>query len=332
MEWLLRPKPVAPGNAENQADIIAATWMARLDRDGTSEEQEPELQAWLAKSSQNRGAFVRAQAAWAFTDCARALSPSPAHRTEAVAVVTRRRIVGGIAAGLIGAGAIGGLLRPRPAAAAVVISSAVGQVRRVAMGNGTRLILDADSRLEVSSSAAGYAMRLQRGCVWIDSKDAGRLAATAGALHVDCKDSAFCLSLQGPAQLVVTRGFVDLAANDGGAEHATVRLASGMRARTDAGGLLRVDHLGADAIDVLLAWQRGQIGLDGESVAEAVSAFNRHNHLQIIVADAATAQQSVVGWFRLSQPEIFAEAVGSAYRRQVRRSGNTIVIGPEKIS
>jgi transmembrane sensor len=54
-----------------------------------------------------------------------------------------------------------------------------------------------------------------------------------------------------------------------------------------------------------LAWAKGQLVFDNESVAGAVADFNRYNRLQLHVTNAALARRTVSGVFDASDPESF---------------------------
>src|SRR5688500_14464918 len=52
----------------NEIEEIAARWVWRLDRDGTTPALEHELEEWLAGDPRRRGAFLQAQAMWSALD------------------------------------------------------------------------------------------------------------------------------------------------------------------------------------------------------------------------------------------------------------------------
>lgn len=54
-----------------------------------------------------------------------------------------------------------------------------------------------------------------------------------------------------------------------------------------------------------LAWAKGQLVLDNESVADAVEEFNRYNKLQMHVTSAGLGQRTVSGVFDSTDPESF---------------------------
>jgi transmembrane sensor len=57
--------------------------------------------------------------------------------------------------------------------------------------------------------------------------------------------------------------------------------------------------------DRKLAWAKGRLDFDNETVATAVEEFNRYNRVQLHVADEALAKRAVSGVFDASDPESF---------------------------
>src|SRR3546814_19850372 len=77
----------------------AASWVARMDREGGDPAVRAELKAWLAGDDRRRGAYFRATAAWTMLDPARVLGPGQAPPYEVTPAggppFTRRRLCWG---------------------------------------------------------------------------------------------------------------------------------------------------------------------------------------------------------------------------------------------
>jgi transmembrane sensor len=72
--------------------------------------------------------------------------------------------------------------------------------------------------------------------------------------------------------------------------------------------------------DRQLAWARGRLDFDNETVAIAVQAFNRYNRVQLHVADEALAKRPVSGVFDASDPESFIAFIQTVVPVRVTRS------------
>src|SRR3546814_20094157 len=77
----------------------AASWVARMDREGGDSAVRAELTAWLAGDDRRRGAYFRATAAWTMLDSASVLGAGQAPSYEVAAAggkrFTRRRLFWG---------------------------------------------------------------------------------------------------------------------------------------------------------------------------------------------------------------------------------------------
>ena len=72
--------------------------------------------------------------------------------------------------------------------------------------------------------------------------------------------------------------------------------------------------------DRRLAWAKGRLDFEDETVATAVEEFNRYNRVQLHVSDAALATRRVSGVFDASDPESFIAFIQTVARVRVTRS------------
>jgi hypothetical protein len=79
-----------------------------------------------------------------------------------------------------------------------------------------------------------------------------------------------------------------------------------VRIGTDERG---VQHLESDDIANRLAWTRGEVRFNGETLGAAVDEFNRYNRLKLKIADTAIAGLRVNGTFNAREPRAFVAAL-----------------------
>ncbi|MEJ0039593.1 MAG: FecR domain-containing protein [Gammaproteobacteria bacterium] len=72
-----------------------------------------------------------------------------------------------------------------------------------------------------------------------------------------------------------------------------------------------------------LAWAKGRLVFDNESIARAAELFNRYNQVQIRITDVQLAQRPVSGVFDAADPESFIAFIQTGARVRVIRSGST---------
>jgi transmembrane sensor len=306
-------------------DEQAARWAARLDRAALSVDETARLEAWLAQEPRARGALLKAEATLSLLDRARALNvviPVP----ECEPVFERRRFL--IAAGAFGAFAVGiggaaiWLRGPRR------YSTETGEVRRVPLADGSVVAINTESAIVVEIKPDLRQIRLTRGEAWFQvAKDASRpFVVEAGRARVRAVGTAFSVRRrEGGADVLVTEGTVEIWSI--GEEGQGVLVSAGAKAFIADYEPPKPIAASMNTIDRTLAWRDGQIALEGETLADAVSEFNRYNAKKLVIEDADLAQERLVGQFRTTEPDEFARAVESAMGAVTSTDGSTIRIG-----
>lgn len=307
---------------ESAADIEAdaARWVVRVDRDG--EAVRSELDAWLAGDRRRRGAYARAEAGWTRLDRAQALfvhAPAAPDRPR----LSRRGVVAGL--GAVAAGLTAMVIGPRVLAQRY--GTALGEIRRVPMADGSVAAINTSSELKVDMQPRLRAVKLERGEAWFAvAKDAHRpFVVQSGPVRVRAVGTAFSVrKREGGSDVLVTEGVVEVWTEDG--KTPPRRVFAGERVFADNGaGVLIPPEADAD-LARRLAWRDGQIVLDGQTLTEAAAEFNRYNDRKIEVADARLADERFVGWFRTNDPEGFAEAAAATFNGKVVLRDGAIVL------
>ncbi|WP_454715792.1 FecR family protein [Caulobacter segnis] len=298
----------------------AAQWAARVDRGDLTPQEAQALDAWLAADPRQRGAYVRATAIWSTLDRAKALAaPAP---SSSARERWGWRLAGGAAA-IAAALLVAVQVFPRSSAA---YETVVGELKHVALADGSSADINTNSALTVSMTPRGRAVELSRGEAWFKvAKNPSRpFVVSAGDIRVRAVGTAFAVRrMSGGAEVQITEGVVEIWS----------AAAPGVRTRAPAGGRLYVPASGegprslAGGVDEGLAWRQGRLALEGMSVAEAAVEFNRYNKRRIVVADPALGRKGLVGWFRTNQPEHFAEVVGQTFGAPVTTDATTIRLG-----
>lgn len=317
--------------AETALDIeaAAARWAVRIDAAPADAALARALDAWLTGDPRRRGALLRAQAALALLDrgsVVRTMIAPP--RPRPVGLLRRGRRAIWRAGGACAAAALVAVLsvqlaRPSPDR----IETAVGEIRRVALKDGSVATVNTDSDVEVRLARAERHIRLVRGEAWFQvAKDAARpFIVDAGPVHVRATGTAFSVRRDdGRVRVVVTEGRV-IAWRDGYAQR-RLAVSAGEEARLSEADVAPPPAAAAARTQDALAWRTGEIVLDGETVAEAAAEFNRYNERKIVVHDPAVGGRKVVGYFLLNQPETFARMASALGGGSMKQNGNRIVI------
>jgi len=321
-----RASPSDPG--ENEADRIAAEWAARLDGLGDGEADHPALQRWLDADVRHRGAFIRSQAALHLLGSARerggAAEGGGRQVYQPEPVMGRRAVMAGLAA--CAAGAVWSAVSWPQRVEAKTLSTGLGEVQRFRFKNGSSVMLDSNSRIELRTEADGDKIDLLSGGAWFDilEQDDRAVLVASNGLTVRATRCAFAVNLIPAPEVIVTRGALDLERSN--RLVAGFRLAAGTRATVEPNGQTSIAVMSQAEIQRVLAWRQGGLSLDGETVAVAASRFNRYNRQQLIIRDDQIGSQPVVGWFDIRNPMQFAQAVALSFGGVVEAADGEIRI------
>jgi transmembrane sensor len=317
-----------------EADERAASWVVRLDAGPLRDEEQRELDAWLAADERNRGAFVRAQARWLDLDRYAALSSgaaeSPADENPRI---DRRSLIAAGIAGLAVAAGAGWMALGR---GKVVYSTDIGEVRRIALRDGSTLLLNTLSEVAVSFDDASREVRLSRGEALFEvARDPSRpFVVQVGGVTVRAIGTAFAVRMEdSQIDVTVTEGVVEVAGMPAAQGDATTRagakrVSANQRAIVVAGSAPDVGVVAPREVERGLAWRAGMVAFDGEPLAEAIAEVNRHNHKRIVVSDGALAAQPVIGIFRATDVEGFAATTAAALGARVESGSEVIQLLP----
>jgi len=305
---------------------IAADWAQRRHFWNWTEQNQAELDAWLAESLAHRVAFMRLDATLQRGKRLVALktppNPDPSDRR-----IGRARV--GIAAALVTLVIVGAAalyaLRGVPTEN---FATAVGERETVTLADGSQIDLNTDTQLRVDARADRPKVWLDRGEAYFRVKhDKVRpLVVIAGDQRIVDLGTEFLVRRDKDRfQIAVAQGRVSYEAS---------KEVMGSRPLT----LTEGDFLTADGRSVSLAkksrheltnslsWRRGVIVFDGTTLADAVAEFNRYNRKKLVIANAAASRLTIDGTFSSDSLEGFTDVVRHVLQLRVEDRGDTVVI------
>jgi transmembrane sensor len=299
----------------------AAVWVARrLDRQAHDDQ---DFDAWRGADPANGAAFDRL---WA--------TAQDAALTEAMALSVQRRSarrsgwapIAALASGMAACVVALAVAWPQlqlMTVDPVVVQTAPGQIRTVALADGSKVTLDGATRLEARISAHRRAVRLVSGEAFFDvAHDAARpftVSAPEGSARV--LGTAFDLERgDGKLELSVYRGKVRLAPT--GLIRPISDLTPGQRAFAKDGRLSRSRAFDPLADD----WRSGWLETDGVTLARLVERLNRASTTPIVIEDPALSRRRVAGRFRLDEPEALVRNLALVHGFQVREQAGSLTL------
>jgi transmembrane sensor len=296
-----------------QIDTEAAEWAARMDRGPLNGAQEKQFLAWLGADRRAMGAYGRMRAIALTTERARALGPDfdPAAFEPKGSILPRRRLLqwgSAIAASaLVGVGGSWEILRHRGR-----FITGKGETKVVALKDGSVVTLNTASEIQVNYSDALRAVELVQGEVLFDvAKNKTRpFVVSAGDTNVRAVGTSFTVRRleAAPVQVLVREGVVEVFKP--ATDTAPLRVAANSMAEAPQNETaIAAKSLPPAQLRRQLAWQKGQIAFEGETLAQAAAEFARYSDTKIVIDDPALAREEIAGLFKATDPVGFAQTI-----------------------
>jgi transmembrane sensor len=309
----------------------AAVWLARLHSDQRSEEMERNFRTWLAGNALRAAAFERMTNTWEATGALRA---RPGETSPEATVPARRGIswsaaTQGLAACLVLAVLIGlatQVMPGRSAPAMTTIETRLGERRSLQLDDGSRLVMNTDSKLSVLFSADARIVELQRGQARFEvAKDSERpFIVRAGGKQIVARGTQFDVRwTEERLAIVLFEGRVSVLP----ARHSPSRTGISM---TPGERLLfeqpTIAIKSAPSLEREEAWVAGRAIFERTPLREAVAEINRYARRQLEIGDSSLAELPISGTFSVDDADAFARALADVLSLRVDDSGATLVL------
>ncbi len=294
----------------------AGMWLARLQADDLSGEDEAAFRAWLAADAAHAAAFEHATNVWD------RLGGIPreqyvSHKKPA-SLMSRRALV----AGLAGVALVGSAVPFFRGAQARVYQTMVGQQTRIPLDDGSELFLDTNTAVAVTFSAERRLVELQRGRINCRvAQNESPFAVKAADRLVFANRSVFDVcNLDGYFSVLLLNGSADVAHRGSGP---ALRLRQGDRAISQGTKPLQRDR---PDLAVLTAWQTGRLVFKDQSILDAVGDVNRYSAIQIEIQDPAIAALRISGGYAIGDSLGFVESLSLMLPVEARQRDGKILL------
>ena len=284
----------------------ALAWVARLRSDQVSERDHQAFALWLAANPAHAEAMDSMLELW---DDLGAVSQIPLTELQPQRLshkVTRRRALGASMA-LAASICLAVLLAPQLATNTdqQQFVSKVGEQLNIELSDGTHILLNTNSRLQVDYQAMQRQVTLHRGEAFFDvTRDLERpFVVTAGSAEVRVLGTAFNVLMQrGQSEITVTEGVVRVTERNAPATRAaeSALLYENQQVTADSSGLQDSTTVHSEH---QLAWREGKLVAEEMPLAELVEQLSRYHERKILIVEPSVAQTTVSGVFRLEDPE-----------------------------
>lgn len=333
----------------------AALWATRLADGQMSEDARVELQAWLDEEPANAAALEETIGAWqavehyaasaemmAMREAALASARRSMRRRETPVWRTRRMAWGAIAASLLMVIAVSGAwawLSPR------TYETGVGERRVVALSDGSKLSLDADTVVKVRYSKDKRELWLARGRAHFDvaRNPLRAFSVTAGDEVVVATGTAFSVELvQKEVRVVLYEGHVMVLDRDGEGARRTLQVAGRpvvadqllspgrelvlpMVVAANEPVVAAPAVMPADPVRSL-SWEGGLLVFEDVPLSLVVERMNRYAATPLEVGDAATGSLRISGVFRAGDTDALVQGLEAAFGVKARSGAQHIAL------
>lgn len=312
------------------ADTIetrAAEWIvARRVRDDWDAHKQADLDQWLAQSPAHSIAYLRLDSAWDRTTRLKALR-APPHRFALRNILPSLPTLAKSVAVLAVMGVIGFIALEPKRPHEQTYATALGGHDVLKLPDGSQVELDTDTVLRVSLD--------NKRTVWLDKGQAyfqithdshHPFTVTAANRKVTVLGTKFLMRQDTKRlEVAVMEGKVRLESSEGAAQQRSALLTLGDEAVATKSGMT-VTRKTPQARAQVMAWRRGLLIFDQNTLADAAAELNRYNSRKLMIADSATAALTIGGTFRTNDVEAFTRVVRQILGVQVAYRGNDIVI------
>ncbi|PZP25330.1 FecR family protein [Pseudomonas kuykendallii] len=289
----------------NEPATRAREWLVLLNSGRASAAQRAEAEAWRQASAANAEAWNRAQRLWGLIG---ELGSSAAAVDPAPLPAPRRRSRLGWAAPLAAAACLVIALwlpQERWVGWYADIHTGAGQLREVALEDGSILMLNGNTALDWDMHGGERHVRLYQGQADFQvAKDAEHpFVIQAGPARIRVTGTRFDVNYSGDRVLLsVTEGRVE-ASQDG---QPAVAVTAQQQVLWQHGVLQAVRPLDASQA---LAWQRGRLVFRSRPLEEVFAELARYQDGRVLFLDDQARRLAVTGVFSRQQPQAVFDAI-----------------------
>lgn len=298
-----------PPSRDSNVDRIALGWIIRLTSGTAQPEDIAAARAWCDEQPAHKEAFVEARRLWQLTGQLN----TPVQRR------TYKRYWQFASAAVLVLGL--SVLLVRQNAWDADYHTARGEQRRIELADGSHILLDSDSAVDVQLTASGRNIVLRKGEALFEvTPDPQRpFSVQAGDLNATALGTVYAVSrMDTNTYVTVARGQVKVETPSGAAVlEAGTRIAQGTQG---LGAKQSVNITNA------LAWQQGRLVFDMTPLADVLKQVERYRPGFIHAADEHVANLKVSGTFQLDRLEEGVESLAQAFSLDVVRYSDYWVV------
>ena len=328
-------------SAMNHGEIeaTAAAWLARQDNAAAwRDDDELQLQAWLASDTAHRVAWLRLRQAWKHADRMREL-PTEAAQTDDTFVpappraplrLRARQVLAGISLAALVAISASLLIKPQVASVEQRYATAVGDRKDLTLADGSRVTLNTRTTARAAVSAEQRQFWLDEGEAFFDVRPDPRrpFVVTAGHDRITVLGTKFSVRYEnGRTRVSVVEGRVRLDKFGTGKDRAPPASATlvGNQVAIAQAGSVAVSATTPEQAQRELGWRKGLIEFENKPLADIAMDFNRYSRRQLVVEGEA-AELKLSGRLSIDNVDAFVRLIHTGYGVAAREDAGKIYL------
>lgn len=320
----------------------AAYWAMRLALPECGPQERADFEKWCARSPANVAAFEKTERSLAVINGHLShpvlvkLVDEVLEQTEPVPTIWQRWAIPRVAAGFFLIIAVTGLMFISSQqwggynSNIKVYDTVVGERSIAILTDGSTIVLNTNSRIEVDYNSSARRVVLVRGQAWfeVEKNSSWPFVVEAGNQRITALGTAFDVRLDGgkAVQVVLVEGRVavdELSANVSDSKqqsipHKRIELVAGDRLIASAQAMRMVDRV---SLEEVTSWRDGRIVFNGKPLSQAIIEVNRYSRDQIRLSeDRRLRDLPISGVFRTGRTESFLFALKTMHSVDFQRT------------
>lgn len=321
----------------NAQPETASGWFARVQAGALSDAERRDFEHWRDTSPENALAYAQCELAWELTG---ALAGEPEFATGAKATddtasrgLTLRdwRIWGSVAASVTLATA---LVLNAEVDSGQRYQTDIGEQRVVHLKDGSSVMLNTNSILQVSFSRHQRSLILERGEAFFSvAKNPNRpFVVEVAGTEVRALGTAFNIEKQHDnVEVAVTQGLVEVSAQRRFWQEANqTHLRPGQGVTWHASTTAKLLTPTPMDLERVTAWQASKLYFDNDRLADALAEYNRYTKRQFVLVDDTLADQRISGVFNVGDDKALTFALEKSLGARILATDNRVLVLAEQ--
>ncbi len=328
----------------------AATWIARLDRGGLSEEELVAVREWIGRSPEHYASISRLADIWSDLDGLSEILDGVKPRTPIREVrrgqqlnIWSRPAMAGVFAVLIMAVVIGvffssniyRLDTTQESTWQASYLTAIGKQQTVTLRDGSRVQLNTDTAIDIDFDDRHRKVRLVKGEALFEiiHNQSRPFLVYVGTNVIRAVGTSFVVKLIGDEiEVTIKEGRVELKSLDDDTQSRLKTELTIASAVFDAGQTVKLNkeiqtlqEIVTEEIDRKLAWRDGLIIFSGEQLDQVVEEISRYTPVKIVITDPELNMLRIGGRFKIGETDAMLEVLETGFGVNVNRVSEDLV-------